>query len=759
MHQIEKIEAQSSFEWQVYEAALWYASQGIYILPLAKNSKMLPGKESGINYGSASKNSKTMKKWFDPHNGIYRGHNIGIACGKFDGVFAIDLDTHKGKDGLTEWKRLAAGKDKIDCPVQKTPSGGVHMLLRWREGCRSTTSVAKTDGIDTRGGTEAICKGHIVAFPSKVQGKQYMWEKWTDIPPTPDWVIDLLGGSEEWAKKPQGRGSELVGEDDVEEILDVDQIERMLEYINPDDCDYDKWLRVGLAIKSQYPGPEGLDIWDAWSQTGERYKNGECEIRWNGFSDFGTVRAGTLFHYAEEGGWQQEPGERRGNKFDALVSKMNEEYAIVTVGGKIRVLREKENPYEMDMHYDLMDKDSFKTLLENQYVEVAVNGKTKKVPITAIWLGHEGRRTYRNGIGLFPDNRVPDGYFNTWNGFTVSPKPGNCQKFLDHIKHVVCDDDDNLGEWVLDWVADLFQDPANPKGCAIVMRGDEGAGKGIFANTIGSMLGPHHRHLIDDTHLTSNFNAHLLDAVTVFADEITWGGNKKTAGKLKGMVTETHLVGERKGIDAILYRNMIHLFIASNSDWVIPAGTNSRRWCVLNVSNERCRDRKYFNDLIKEIENGGREAILHYFMTRHVTSDLRRAPETKGLLDQRMLNKQDDNVFQWWRKVLIAGKIQVVDCKDDTKPWPEHVIKIDLYEAYEEHVLARRDRPVAENVFAKKLGEYGISQSRIRVGNGRQRVYVLPNLKNATDILNTIIPGAISDENDNDRSKGRRKRR
>lgn len=748
--QVETILENDNHSERVYAAALWYQSNGIFVLPIMKNGKKLPPKETGINYGSASNKKATIEKWFHPDRGKYAGWNIGIACGKIGGVMAVDIDQHKDVNGQINWETelRRVQEDEPEAPVQLTPNGGRHLLFRWKEGCGNTTD-GIAEGVDTRGGTGDKCKGHIVAFPSMVNKKMYHWDNWCEIPEVPDWIRNKIDKTSWTAPVGEGRGNEQVTSEDIETPVDHAQIKRMLAPIDPNDCDYDKWIRIGMSIKSQYPEEDGLQLWEEWSLQGERYKDGECYSRWEGFSDFGTVRMGTLFYYAEEAGWEMGPSDRKGNAFDRMVAVMNEEYAVVTIGGKIRILREKTDVWEMDMHYELYDKDSFKTLMENQTIEVMINDKIKKVKKTDIWLGHEGRRTYINGVGLFPQMATPIGYYNTWNGFAIEPKKGDCNQFLDHIKHVICDDNYDHNEWLLDWLADLLQDPSDPKGCALVMRGDEGTGKGLLANTIGSIFGQHHRHLIDDNHLTSNFNAHLLDAVTVFADEITWGGNKKTAGKLKGLVTERHLVGERKGVDAILYRNMVHLIIASNSEWVIPAGSGSRRWFVVNVSAEKKGNRKYFDSMYKGLKQGGTAAFMHMLLERRILSDLRLAPETIGLTDQRILNTQGDTVFHWWRKCIIGEKINVIDLVDmEAREWPRTVGKIDLYEAYEIYVLNRRENAVIENVFAKRMMEYGVVSRRIKTKNGpdRVRVYELPDVGQATTILNNILPGSIENE-------------
>ncbi|MDH3375339.1 MAG: PriCT-2 domain-containing protein [Gammaproteobacteria bacterium] len=753
---IQDISELETHEQRIYEAALFYAERHIPVVPIVPNGKMLPPKETGINYGSASYNKKTIDKWFKPDTGKYRGYNIGLVCGKKGGFFALDVDRHGEHDGQANLDRALKEEDEDmpNCPVQLTPNKGKHYLFRWAEGgSPSTGKVAK--GIDTRGGLEDKYKSHIVVFPSIVNQKMYHWEHWTnDIPEIPGWIVRRLGKM--WQDRSKGnRGNENVTDDDLEEAIPIEQAERMLAAINPDDLDYDQWLRIGMAIKSQYPEEDGLDLWDAWSQRGERYKEGECEIRWDGFSDFGTVRAGTLFWHAQEHGWEPEKGDKQGNKPDKIVAEMNEEFAVMMIGGKLRILHERWDPISTQPNFTLYDKEAFIGYLSNQFVIVQMGDKQKQVEISKIWLGHPGRRTYKNGMALFPNEPAEDGYYNTWQGFAVEPRRGDCPLFLDHIHQIMCNGNDDLNTWVLDWIADCFQDPGNPKGCAIVMRGAEGAGKGAVANTLGMLYGSHYRHLIDDSHLTSNFNAHMMDCLFVFADEITWGGNKKTAGKLKGLITEPFLVGERKGVDAIMYRNMCHMMIASNEEWVIPAGTNSRRWMVLDVNAKYTRDRPYFNELFKEIESDeGKAAILDYFINRRISSDLRRAPETKALHTQQMMSASSDTVFNWWREKCLAGVVGALSAEGEHEDWPHHIKKMDMYQAYKTWALDGRVHVVQENVFGKRIKELGLRSGRPTVGGKREHVYFMPvDKETAIEQLNKAMPGAVLyDEDDPDNS-------
>lgn len=84
---------------------------------------------------------------------------------------------------------------------------------------------------------------------------------------------------------------------------ELEEVERALQCISPDD--YDKWVQVGMAIRSKYSGADGFAVWDRWSQRSAKYhKNrpGEMTRKWASFSGEG-VNLGTLFHMAKENGY------------------------------------------------------------------------------------------------------------------------------------------------------------------------------------------------------------------------------------------------------------------------------------------------------------------------------------------------------------------------------------------------------------------------------------------------------------------------
>ncbi len=51
--------------------------------------------------------------------------------------------------------------------------------------------------------------------------------------------------------------------------------------------------------------------------------------------------------------------------------------------------------------------------------------------------------------------------------------------------------------------------------------------------------------------------------------------------------------------------------MTSNEDWVVPAGKDERRFCVLDVDPRCAQQHDYFREMDAELDNGGREKLLY----------------------------------------------------------------------------------------------------------------------------------------------------
>jgi len=66
---------------------------------------------------------------------------------------------------------------------------------------------------------------------------------------------------------------------------------------------------------------------------------------------------------------------------------------------------------------------------------------------------------------------------------------------------------------------------------------------------------------------------------------------------------------ERKGFDVVRARSCLHIIVASNSEWVVPAARDDRRFLVLDVDDSRAQTMPTSTHLLGD-GNGGYEAML-----------------------------------------------------------------------------------------------------------------------------------------------------
>ncbi len=380
--------------------------------------------------------------------------------------------------------------------------------------------------------------------------------------------------------------------------------------------------------------------------------------------------------------------------------KLNEEHAVIEdIGGRCRVISEVMDHALRRTRISRQSFDDFR----NRYMHIQVvvgkdkDGNEVKMQLGKWWLQNEDRRQYRS-IVFSPGHEVTDS-FNLWQGFACEAKPGDCSKLLAHIKDNVCRGNEEYNTYLLNWFAAAVQAPDSPGQVAIVMRGRMGTGKSFAIKAFGSLWGRHFLQVSDPKHLVGSFNAHLRDCVVLFGDEAFYAGDKKHESILKTMVTEEMIMIEGKGVDAEASPNYVHLLMASNSEWVVPAGADERRFFVLDVGDGKIQDKGYFAAMQKELDNGGREALLHFLLSRDLTGfDVRHFPKTEALQEQKVMSLSPEEA--WWFEKLMDGIIL-------NDVWDVEVNKNDLQRDYinftERQKIMRRVSPASLGKFLKRV--------------------------------------------------------
>ncbi|WP_439684887.1 bifunctional DNA primase/polymerase [Cupriavidus oxalaticus] len=683
------------------------------------------------------------------------GINVGVRLPSDWMVLDVDpRNFPENSDPLADLVR-DTGVDLDSAPHTITGSGGHHYWFR------KPADVQVLDSHENYQGVEFKSVGRQVVAPGSIHpnGNKYRWDDFApvpeDAPPLPEAVIRLI-------RRPTRAHGEAVGFGE----LTTDMLAETLEQLDPEDFrDHDEWLTLMMACHHATAG-EGRQEFIDWSTQDPEYVDDGRIIghRWDslhanpsGGRRGRPVTVKFLHKVVQAAGGEvartrpeddfdayEDPAElgqgvddavlRAEPKVDgvaAVIEEMNARHYVVMDNGFQVVTEENDPIFDGRVRYQRMSKSDFRSAYENSFVE----RDGKLVTRADLWLRSAERRQYK-GIIFDPERSHPD-WLNLWRGWSVEPKPGDWSLLRELIRDVLTDGDAASFEYVLNWMAFMFQHPGEVAEVAIAFRGAKGTGKGTLGRALAKLAGASGLHISSPGHLVGRFNSHLQNCVCLFADEAFWAGDKAGEAVLKQLVTEPTLTYEGKGRDAVMGKNHVHIVMASNNDWVVPAGMDGeRRFAVFNVSERRRGDREFFLALNRQLDEGGLAGLLHDMLARDIRDWHPRdsVPQTEALAEQ--IERSQSPEESWWDGLLDTGKLPNYQAEEAWNDGPVEVDKDELHADYAAHAKMLGARPTDKKGLALKImRKAGFSVRQVSLNDGR-RVWrwVLPQLEDARAI-------------------------
>ncbi len=634
---------------------------------------------------------------------VQHGGNAGWRLGAVDLV--VDVDPRNFTDGDDPLTRLCTdtGLDLTHCPHVLTGSGGDHYYLTKPRDAATLDSLADYPGVEFKTyGRQVVVPGSI--HPS---GNLYEWDDFApppaQRPPAPQLLLDLI-------RRPALAGSSGGGE------LSPEQVDALLVQLPVESYqDHDTWLPIMMACHHGSAG-EARAEFVAWSASDPLYHSDRAMVgrRWDSLHadrhtgiTFKTLykavidAGGTIPADSPEEDFGSDPlGDIEGIVTPAMarLADMNERHCVVFDGAVKIYTREYDAVLER-FYYARYSRFDFETWYANDMITDGNTQATKSV----WWIKHPQRRQYRGLV--FDPNHETEGFLNLWQGFSVRGTKCRWDAFQTLIRETICASDETLYEYTMNWLAYLIQHPGEPAETALVMRGAKGTGKGTFATAIMAMIRAHAIQVSSAHHFVGRFNAHLRDCVFLFVDEAFWAGDHASEGTLKRLITEPTLMYEGKNQNAGQGKNCISVMIASNADWVVPAGLDGeRRYVVADVDPARAGDVAFFQKVRTQLyEQDGLGGLFQFLLDRDISKWHPRqdVPQTRGLAEQKLEGL--DDIEEWW-----LGRLQDGHLPGELDPWADGqgvAPSALLHEHYlaEINQLNRRNRRSSQTSFSMRL--------------------------------------------------------
>ena len=367
-------------------------------------------------------------------------------------------------------------------------------------------------------------------------------------------------------------------------------------------------------------------------------------------------------------------------------------------------------------------------------------------------------------------------YVNQWRGFKVKPSDGvdesEIRPFLDYVFEIVANGDEKAYEWVLDWCADILQDPAKKPGTSLVLVGMPGAGKTFLGECIlGAIIGPtHYGQTNSISSLTERFNQLVDNKLLLQCDEALHSYQRDTAARLKALVTDQTMRIEPKFVNPYVKPNHMRFVFTSNEETAalfIDATPAERRFTVLHVSGSRSSDGTYWQGL-REWTTENLSKVAGYLVSRKYEKSTVRRPymtEAKRVLqgvgvplEVSWLNERLQNGFplssdvhqHWWQSFQMDKENEYATSNTlIADRWPDTIHLPALEEDFRRYVRERGKPLHTGNVWLTIRGAFpeasieSMGQRSVSVTDSytnitqrrRVRLYTFPSMERILEHL------------------------
>jgi hypothetical protein len=420
----------------------------------------------------------------------------------------------------------------------------------------------------------------------------------------------------------------------------------------------------------------------------------------------------------------------------SLLDRINEEHVAVVDRGKFLIYRHTLDGETGHVVWTSMSVPDFK----NSLAYLRVKQKKKEVGAGEWWITSPHRRmadavtfdpSAAPGLlttGHFCHSRnTPALMLNLWEGWAIEPALGDWSAIRQELIHdILADQNSAAAEYILNWCAQLVQKPHLPGEAALVFRGLKGVGKTTLGLFLMRIAGRHAVKVASSDGLTGQFNGHMLNKIFLLADEAYWAGDKRGEGKLKDFLTGEQLPVRALYRDTAMARNRLHIMMASNNHWVVPATAgDERRYAVFDVPPHQRGNRAFWTRIYDCAENGGLAAMLHDLQHRDIKGwHPQDIPGTKALADQKERSMGVEG--EWWREVLDVGRppAEVLDGE-----WLTGSIALDKDDVYRDY-CDFATRPITRvRLYKDFLTRIGVVERQLTNGAARgRRIWSFPSL-------------------------------
>jgi hypothetical protein len=528
----------------------------------------------------------------------------------------------------------------------------------------------------------------------------------------------------------------------------------LLKLLKKNRCiDYDNWLKVGMIIKNEL-GEEGFDLFNKFSQQDKETYNkvdkatrlyGEALIKnkWDSFK-ISKLLIGTLVNMAKEDSpkafeksKQQQHEENRIKEENKIKEEMK--YINMFQNKDVFINRFEDNEFTMvkflrhldctmfedrdEAYYYIRDNlhkvcaliginillikndlicnsdqitfNCIETFGKDQLIKYQGMNPSKPITLYKVLFANRDFLCRYEKISTsiaYVGNNIQEFYVTRpYVGRKVEYKIEELEFILEFIKHTISNDDDEVYNSIINWLAWIVQFPDIKSGVVpvfISLAG--GTGKTKFIEFMYKfVIGEHLYAPVQDVGgVTETQNKHLMGRKLVYVNEMATTREQFLSQfqKLKGLITEDMFKMKALFKDHIFVKNSLEFILTANNIDCIPQEKKQRRFFPIRFNNDRMNNFEYFGrfESITWNQEYGNKFYSYLMDIPNLTiASVRQFPKTK--LSIEMLENQMSSFDSFMDDLFNHQLTNVVNNSIKESDNNYSVQCVHLYDSYVEY--------------------------------------------------------------------------
>jgi hypothetical protein len=233
--------------------------------------------------------------------------------------------------------------------------------------------------------------------------------------------------------------------------------------------------------------------------------------------------------------------------------------------------------------------------LGNTYKVSDAEGKS--VPIITTWTASPKRRTY-DRIGFYPGDMTANVY-NLYRGPGVaSAEPGSDGvPAFKALLSVLLKGDEPAMKFLTQWIAHMFQKPAERVGTSVIFTGSMGIGKDMLWNFIGEELLGKKLFFNSTDHerdILGSFNGLLEGRLLIKMEEVSGQFMREKNERVKGFITAKNLTINIKCVSTYDVEKYDRLVMTTNDPVPVVVNTTDRRFNIFHCGESKRGDTAWY---------------------------------------------------------------------------------------------------------------------------------------------------------------------